>query len=312
MRYWHLRNIFNRSSPTFHISIALAISLVFWLLGGPAGPLYPLRLLVTMYHEAGHALAALATGGDVSQFVVRPDASGVVFSRGGYRPLVISAGYVGTALLGALLVVFARTPDLVRGTLFVLGAATATSALLIGFGLGSWHGLVPLYLGVLLGVWATRARFLPARVLLLAIMAAIWLGAGAYLGQFKSGGSSTVWLILIIDGLAMVIIAGGAPSNVARFSLALVAVQICLNALWDIKYVHYLAKHSQEHTDAISMAKLMGGTPASWVITWAVLALCVVAAAFWRAYAYYQRCQRRALAMKDEAEAVSSTRTSPS
>lgn len=72
--------------------------------------LYPLRLFVTFVHETSHALAFLLTGGDVIQIRVNPDTSGVT---PGHAPfwgmfIVYSAGYVGTAIFGALLLQVGR------------------------------------------------------------------------------------------------------------------------------------------------------------------------------------------------------------
>lgn len=68
-----------------------------------SGLLYPLRLLVTFIHEAGHALAAIVTGGELKEFVVNADGSGFVIPSGGNYYLILPAGYLGTALFGAWL-----------------------------------------------------------------------------------------------------------------------------------------------------------------------------------------------------------------
>ena len=68
----------------------------------------PFRLFVTMVHELGHALAALLTGGEVLGIVIRLDGSGVTLVRGGSLLVVASAGYVGSSLFGAGLLLLAR------------------------------------------------------------------------------------------------------------------------------------------------------------------------------------------------------------
>jgi hypothetical protein len=70
--------------------------------------LLPFRLFVTMVHELSHALAAIATGGEVQGIAIRLDGSGVTLVRGGSLFLVASAGYVGSALFGAGLLLLAR------------------------------------------------------------------------------------------------------------------------------------------------------------------------------------------------------------
>lgn len=71
---------------------------------------YPFRLLTTLVHELGHGLAAIVTGGDFLRFVVFPDGSGLAYTAGGWRLIVIPAGYLGAAAFGALLIVAGRRP----------------------------------------------------------------------------------------------------------------------------------------------------------------------------------------------------------
>lgn len=67
---------------------------------------YPLRLFVTYIHEAGHSIAALVTGGEVLQFTVSPDGSGLATTMGGSRFAILPAGYLGAALFGSGLFYF--------------------------------------------------------------------------------------------------------------------------------------------------------------------------------------------------------------
>jgi hypothetical protein len=64
--------------------------------------LYPLSLFSTLVHEISHSIAAVGTGGEVTKFVVNTDQSGYARVRGGYMPLIASAGYLGTALFGSI------------------------------------------------------------------------------------------------------------------------------------------------------------------------------------------------------------------
>lgn len=63
--------------------------------------LYPLKLLVVLMHETGHALAALVTGGSVSRVEVNALQGGVTYTAGGNRFVILSAGYLGSSLIGA-------------------------------------------------------------------------------------------------------------------------------------------------------------------------------------------------------------------
>jgi hypothetical protein len=58
---------------------------------------------VVFIHETGHALATVLTGGHVLSMVVTPWESGYVEHAGGSPLVVASAGYVGSAAFGGLL-----------------------------------------------------------------------------------------------------------------------------------------------------------------------------------------------------------------
>ena len=72
----------------------------------------PLKILVVYFHEFSHALMTWLTGGKVISFVVSPDQSGHVISAGGNRFLILSAGYLGSILCGALLYRFSHVNNL--------------------------------------------------------------------------------------------------------------------------------------------------------------------------------------------------------
>lgn len=75
-----------------------ALAAVCWAMYQPLAA--PLRLATVYLHEAGHAFAALATGGSVHALQVTPDEGGVVKSEGGMRVLISAAGYLFSALMG--------------------------------------------------------------------------------------------------------------------------------------------------------------------------------------------------------------------
>lgn len=112
---------------------------------------YPVRLFVTFVHEAGHALAALLTGGQVQSFTVSPDGSGYAVTAGGNISLILPAGYLGAALFGALLFLLSsRAPSITRALSLLLGigfialtvlfarpdASGNMTALIVGVGYG--------------------------------------------------------------------------------------------------------------------------------------------------------------------------------
>lgn len=81
---------------------------VFALWQTPA--LIPLKILIVFLHEASHAIATVVTGGDVISLDISANQGGTVWSRGGNRFVTLSAGYLGSLLIGiGLLVAATRT-----------------------------------------------------------------------------------------------------------------------------------------------------------------------------------------------------------
>lgn len=87
------------------LGLCLALALVFW----DSRFLLPLKLLVVMMHETGHALASLLVGGSVQKVTIAANQSGQCLSvlpMGWFpRVVVYSAGYLGSALAGSLLII---------------------------------------------------------------------------------------------------------------------------------------------------------------------------------------------------------------
>jgi hypothetical protein len=93
---------------------------------------YPLQLMLTLVHELGHGLAALITGGSFHNFRVAPDGSGVAFTSGGWRLLIIPAGYLGVAVFAALLISLGRSHRRSRVALGLIGGAMIVLSLCFG------------------------------------------------------------------------------------------------------------------------------------------------------------------------------------
>lgn len=113
------------------VGIGLAVYFVaLWLLW-PTLLVAPLRLLVVLFHEIGHGLAAVATGGRVREIAVTSREAGWCDCPGGNAFVTLSAGYLGSVAWGAGLVAAAtagaRTARLV---LAAVGAMLVAVALL--------------------------------------------------------------------------------------------------------------------------------------------------------------------------------------
>jgi hypothetical protein len=93
---------------------------------------YPFRLLITIVHELGHGLAALLTGGEFRRFVIFSNGAGLAYTAGGWRWVIIPAGYMGAALFGAVLILLGRSHRWSRRALAIIGGAMALLSLRYG------------------------------------------------------------------------------------------------------------------------------------------------------------------------------------
>lgn len=71
---------------------------------------WPLKVLVVLFHETGHALATVATGGEVIQLTVSANESGAVYSAGGWPFVTLNAGYLGSLAWGLVLMYGSKRP----------------------------------------------------------------------------------------------------------------------------------------------------------------------------------------------------------
>jgi hypothetical protein len=83
--------------------------------------LVPLKILVVFFHEASHAIAAVITGGEVLSLSISSDQGGVVMSRGGSRFWTLTAGYLGSLLIGVTLLLAAARTTFDRQTMGLCG-----------------------------------------------------------------------------------------------------------------------------------------------------------------------------------------------
>jgi hypothetical protein len=93
-----------QNSPLTKALLMLLVYLTLYYFGGSARQLlYPIIWLVAFLHETGHALFALASGGEVLSLQINPNGSGLTTTRGGSVSLILLGGYVGSAILGNIL-----------------------------------------------------------------------------------------------------------------------------------------------------------------------------------------------------------------
>ncbi len=113
---------------SYLLGLGLALVAVIALWWTPL--LFPFRIFTTTVHEASHAFATIITGGQVLAFQVDPNGSGYIINRGGWGLLVSSAGYLGSTILGGLMLIWAKNEKGRRRLLYTLAGALMLVAVL--------------------------------------------------------------------------------------------------------------------------------------------------------------------------------------
>ena len=99
--------------------------------------MYPFNLLATWIHEMSHGLTAEIFGGNFKKLVINSDTSG--YALYAYNPMttgtmakavIASAGYMGTALFGALMLYFRKKDTFVRVFSVLLGVFMLVSLII--------------------------------------------------------------------------------------------------------------------------------------------------------------------------------------
>ena len=80
-----------------------ALVLTFW--NNPV--IYPIKLFTVLLHELSHGLAAVVSGGSIIEIEISKKVGGHCITCGGYQPLIASAGYLGSMILGGFIMLSA-------------------------------------------------------------------------------------------------------------------------------------------------------------------------------------------------------------
>ncbi len=157
----------NERSEVRTLAIALLASLLLWNLPFGGVVLYPFKLLATWLHELSHGLAMIVTGAGLDHVEIYRDTSGLAYPSAGTgafgSAVIAAAGYMGTPLWGALLLVITPTPRAARTALLVLAGLLLLTVVTViaptpqGDVLGRWA------LVAIAAAFAVAATVLPAR-----------------------------------------------------------------------------------------------------------------------------------------------------
>ena len=201
-------------------AVSLAVSLTPWA----EILLYPFKLFTTWVHECSHALAAVLVGGHVRAITIQPDTSGltqsVVPAGRLAQGLVTSAGYLGAAAVGCLLMAATRVTRWAHAILLGIGAC-----------------------------------------LLLTLVLWIRNPFGA--------------VVVLAWGAALIALARKGLARSVRFVLGLLAVQVALNAVYDIRVLFQV---EGGRSDAVTMARLFLLPAWMWATVWMLISLALLGA----------------------------------
>ena len=98
---------------------------------------FPFRLFVVFLHEISHGLAAVLTGGELVKIGLSFNEGGVAVTRGGSRFVILTAGYLGSLLFGALFLLLGARRRWAPGVIGLVGLFTLVITLVY---VRTWFG----------------------------------------------------------------------------------------------------------------------------------------------------------------------------
>ncbi|CAN5727567.1 hypothetical protein BH11MYX3_BH11MYX3_45040 [soil metagenome] len=114
------------------LAVALLASLLLWNLPYGGLLLYPFKLLATWLHELSHGIVMTFTGAGFDYVLIYRDTSGLAYSKASMAgfglPFIAAAGYMGTPLWGAMMLLLTPTAQRARIVLGVLGLLLVVSS----------------------------------------------------------------------------------------------------------------------------------------------------------------------------------------
>ncbi|KAJ5887212.1 hypothetical protein N7504_011259 [Penicillium tannophilum] len=208
------------------MAVYVVVIALLWNLPYLRYSLWPFKMLVIAFHEFGHAITACCTGGRVESISLDPHEGGVTHMRGGMSAITLPAGYLGSSIIGALLIfagfdiVASKVASFVLGVCFLLTLWWARKDWLT-------IGTILLAIGLLIACWfIAHAEALRWFVLFIGVMSSLYSvwdicddlilrkvnSSDASVFAKKYGGSSQcwgiIWSIISLAFMAIGIIGG--------------------------------------------------------------------------------------------------------
>ncbi|KAF6812729.1 hypothetical protein CPLU01_14832 [Colletotrichum plurivorum] len=188
--------------------------------------LWPFKMLTVAFHEFGHAITACCTGGRVVSITLDPNEGGATLMKGGKQAITLPAGYLGSSLIGGLLIFCGFNINASKVASMVLGVCFL---LTLWWGKRDWLTILTVLLavGLLIAAWfISHAQALRFVVLFIGVMSALYSvwdicddlimrkvnSSDASVFAQRYGGSSqcwgVIWSIISICLMAVAIVAG--------------------------------------------------------------------------------------------------------
>jgi len=180
---------------------------------------WPFQWLQTYYHEISHGLAALVSSGQIIRIELNLNGSGVCYTRGGSRFLILVSGYLGAIFWGVLIC----TSTMIKSvsayrSLFMLTGALVLATLVLWASDRVTIGILLVLLGLLYLQWRLRTvmiaryffQFIGVYILIDALKAPLVLIDGRHRGDGAALENLTgipelfwiiIWLVAALAGL---------------------------------------------------------------------------------------------------------------
>jgi hypothetical protein len=265
--------------------IAFVIAVMLWQMQGLYFLTQPFRLFVTMIHELGHGLAAALTGGEFLRFEVTERGAGLAYTRGGMRFFVIQAGYLGTAIFGAVLLILThkveRPGRVAMGVGVFIGILTLAYS---GISTGNLNMLETLVAGGVLAaaVYLFATRDIDEGEHYVGLLVAV--GAALLFVIFAGTGNVLTILTGLISAALLILIGWRANRDVIVVTLTFLAFLTGLQAITDSWVLFKIVSQSplMPRNDASAMASEIGGAAWLWALIWIAMDVAIFGtAAYW-------------------------------
>lgn len=193
--------------------------------------LWPFKMLVIAFHEFGHAITAILTGGKVKSISLDPHEGGVTHLAGGISAITLPAGYLGSSIIGAVLTLCGFNINASKIVSIALGVCFL---LTLWWGKKDWLTILTILLAValLVACWfINHAEALRFVVLFIGVMSSLYSvwdicddlilrkvnSSDASVFAKRYGGSSRCWGV-IWSLISVIFMAAGIVVGLAAFS----------------------------------------------------------------------------------------------